>query len=297
MDAERRWKSLTALGNVLRAQEKFGQALDMHMEALANAMARDSAWHIAMGWNNIGGIFFTASEWDLAIECFARITENRRLVKVWSPYYAHGSLALCYLHLNQIRQGVESVRQALRLESQEIVARNPYGYVAFRLTFVQLALQGNRIGIAEINMRATEAYEFARLHQNDAHILLLSELIVANIEFAYGDHEAALQHMESLRIRAHAIPQLMNDVLFSLVQAEKLKGRIDRVRDHLHEWSTHLYPEGAEYAEAKLQIRGSLPTGTFLNDHLSELGLERDILSPLPAKLLALMKGPLHETA
>lgn len=295
-DPERQWKSLTALGNIQFADERFRPALDAHAAALNIAIARNDAVRTALSWNNIGVLFLTASEWFTAIECFSRVTEDRRLVRAWRPYLAHGNLALCHLHLDYVRQGMESVRQALRLENTELIARNPYSYVAFRLTFVQLALQGNRTAAAEIKRRAQEAIEFAA-RRKEQHIRLLSELIAANIEFAFGNRAASIQQMEVLRSRARAIPQVLCDVLFSLVQAEKLAGHPERVRACLNEWSLHLYPEAPADAEAKLDISGSLPAGEFLNDYLNEMGLETEKLPALPTRVLELIKGRLDEAA
>jgi len=133
-DFARHWKSLTAVGNIACADEQFEVALQAHQQALDMAQERDDCARIAMSWNNLGVIFVAASAWDLAIECFSRITENRRLVKAWSPYLAHGNLALCHLHLDYLRQGLESARQAIRLESADLIAKNPHSFVAFRLT-------------------------------------------------------------------------------------------------------------------------------------------------------------------
>ncbi|MBL8526006.1 MAG: hypothetical protein JNN20_20165 [Betaproteobacteria bacterium] len=289
-DPDRYWKSLTALGNVLCANEQFGAALDAHADALELALSQADAARMAMSWNNLGTIFLTASAWDIAVECFSRITENPTLVKAWRPYQAHGNLALCHLHLDSIRQGVESMRQALRLETPELITHNPRTYVAFRLTYIQLALQGNRIWPQEIKRRANEAREFAAAHA-DPHISVLSELIAANIEFAFGDREASLRKMESLRIRARVVPQVLSDVLFALVQAGKLTGNAERARVYLDEWSIHLYAEADQHAKARLGISGWLPTGAFLCDHWNELGSGAERLPGLPARVLELMKG------
>lgn len=289
-DSERHWKSLTTLGNVLRADERFGPALDAHVYALQIALSRKDAVRTAMSWNNLGVIFVTASAWDLATECFSRVTEDSRLVRASPPYLAHGNLALCHLHLDSIRQGIESVRQALRLESENLIVRHPHAYVAFRLTFIQLALQGNRIFPDEIKRRAEEARAFATGHE-DTHLGVLNELIAANVEFAFGARDVGLKVMESLRLRARAIPQVMSDVLFALVQAEKLAGRPERARAYLDEWSLHLYADGAAQAKTKLDIASWLPAGEFLKDHLRELGLDTETLPPVPARILELMKG------
>ena len=289
-DPDRHWKSLTTLGNVLRADERFGSALDAHVNALHIALSQKDAIHTAMSWNNLGVIFLSASAWDLAIECFSRVTEDKCLVRASSPYLAHGNLALCHLHLDSIRQGTESVRQALRLESEELIVRHPHAFVAFRLTFIQLALQGNRIFRDEIKRRAEEARAFAAGH-HDTHVGVLSELIAANMEFAFGARDAGLEMMASLRLRARAIPQVISDVLFALVQAEKLAGHPERARAYLDEWSLHLYADGAAQAKTRLDIASWLPAGEFLKDHLRELGLETETLPPMPARILELMKG------
>ncbi|MEQ1515151.1 MAG: hypothetical protein ABL931_01525 [Usitatibacteraceae bacterium] len=290
------WKSLTTLGNVLRADERFGPALDAHVNALQIALTRKHAVHTAMSWNNLGVIFVTASAWDLAIECFSRVTEDKCLARASSPYLAHGNLALCHLHLDSIRQGTESIRQALRLETEALIARHPHAYVAFRLTFIQLALQGNRILPDEINRRAEEARVFAAGYA-DTRIGVLSELITANVEFAFGVRSTGLEMMASLRLRAQAIPQIISDVLFALVQAEKLAGRPERARAYLDEWSLHLYADGAAQAKTKLDIASWLPTGEFLKDHLRELGLDTETLPRMPARILELMKGRLDNAA
>lgn len=48
------WKSLTTLGNVLRADERFEPALDAHVYALQIALSLKDAVRTAMSWNNLG---------------------------------------------------------------------------------------------------------------------------------------------------------------------------------------------------------------------------------------------------
>ncbi len=289
-DADRRWKSLTALGNVLRADERYAPALDAHVSALQIALARGHAAHTVMSWNNLGVIFLTASAWDLAIECFSRVTENPALVRAWQPYSQHTNLALCHLQLGSMREGLLAARQALRIETPEIIARNHYTYVALRLTFVQLALQGNRVHMDDIRARAREARDFAAAH-DDSRTSILSDLIAANLEFAYGERSEGLAAMKGLLLRARKVPQVMSDVLFSLLQAEKLAGNTFAARTCVDEWSEHLFPEGESRAKAMLDIQGWLPAGKFLRDHLRELELEPEVLPPLPASILELIGG------
>lgn len=283
------WKSLTAMGIVAGADEQFEAALQAHQHALSMALGNDDCWRIAMSWNNIGVVFIAAGAWDLAIECLSRITEDRRLVQAWPPYLAHGNLALCHLHLDYVRQGLESVRQALRLETPELITKNPRSFVTFRLTFVQLALRSNRVWPAEIRKRANEACGFAA-DKTDVHIVVLGDLVKASVEFAYGDRRQAMEVMESLRVEVRSTPQVMSDVLFALVQAGKFAGRREQVVSCLNEWSSHICADAASYAKSNFDIVSWLPAGEFLKDHLLENGWRDEVLPPLPERLREQMR-------
>ncbi len=264
-----RWRALTAIGNIQRSYEDFSASIDAHADALR--IADESQNHVqrAISWNNLGVDFLTASAWDLAIECFSRVTLSPVLVRAWPPYSAHGNLALCHLHLDNVREGVLEIREALRNETPELVDANPFTPVTMRHTFVQLGLQSNRVARSEIERRAWEANVFATAHPEPRSEILVG-LIEASLEVAYGQREAGIQKMEALLTSARAIPQVLADVLFSLVQAERLAGRPQRALHYLQEWGRHLYPDGPRRAKL-LGLTSWMETGATLQEQMTEL--------------------------
>ncbi|MEP7155212.1 MAG: hypothetical protein ABI905_05535 [Betaproteobacteria bacterium] len=290
IDFDRRWRGLSALGHVHHAVLHYKAALDAQKEALDLARVHANNLRLAISWNNMGRVFLTACQWDAAVECFSHVAEDDELSAAWSKYQPLGNLAHCYLHLDMLPAAEESVRFALALETPDVVEQEPYSYMMFRLTFVQVALAGNGIWRDETTKRANQVYQCAAKNGGKHHAII-QELVKGNIEFAFGDRAAGLGLLESLRVRAVANPLLMGDVLFSLMQAEKIMGRPERVRSCAREWARYLYPEGAKHAAIKLGIHGVFAPGAFLYDHLQGLG-DGDALQALPAWIKNGMKFP-----
>lgn len=282
-----RWRCLAAIGNAAKGTEDYAGALDAHAESLHLAEAAGEYSYVARSWNNLGGVFLTASAFDLAVDCYAQVTENRVLARAWPPYHAHGNLALCHLHLDQVAFGIPEVRQALRLESPELIAHNPHSPVSTRYTFVQLALQGNRVGLADIRERALEAASFAARYP-DPRSDILAALAGAAIEVAYGDRAEGIAAMERQLALTANFPHVRNDALFCLVQAERIADRPDRAMMYLDEWGKHLFPDGPQRAKV-LGLTSWLSPEVRLGEQMSELALAmRPTLPPSIRKLLEL---------
>ncbi len=268
-EADGRWRAFTAIGNISRSYENFPAAIDAHAEALHIADRCEDHAQVAISWNNLGVDFLMASAWDLAIECFSRVTLSPVLVRAWPPYSAHGNLALCHLYLDNIREGVLEIREALRNETPELVEANPHTPVTMRHTFVQLGLLSNRVARTEVERRAWEANVFATARPEPRSEILVG-LIEASLEVGFSDRDSGIKKMEALLERARHTPEVRADVLFSLVQAERLAGRPQRALHHLQEWGRHLYPDGPRRAKM-LGLTSWMETGATLKEQMAEL--------------------------
>ncbi|MBL8510851.1 MAG: tetratricopeptide repeat protein [Betaproteobacteria bacterium] len=269
-DHRLQFRALTALGHVLRASGDFTAALDTLTEALTLADDADSR---AKAWNNIGLLFLSGSAWALAIECFYKITTQRVLARTTDAYQAHINIALCYLYLDDVKNGLPEARQALKREPPNLADDEPHNYVLLRYTFVQLALKGNRIRRAEIQRRADEAAACAARHPNP-RIDIWAALIKGSLQAAYGPREAGILQLEAALAQTQAVPELTTDALGCLVEAEKLAGRPARALHYLKQWIAHLYQDAGMQATQKLGICDIWRIGENLYEQWHELGGE-----------------------
>ncbi len=284
-DVDARWRGLSAVGNIHMATEMFDDAIEAHVEALSMARQVGDNVHTVMSWNNLGLTFHIASAFDLAIDCYSRIVESPELVRAWPPYHAHANMASSYLHIDEVRQGLVQIRQALRLETPELVEKNPHSPVAFRHTFVQLAFQSNRVEKAEVKRRAREMEIYAGMYP-DRRSEILIEICQASLEVAFGDRYAGIARMERQIPAARATPHVLNDALLALVHAERLAGRPERAMTHLAEWGLHLYADGPRRAKL-LGLNRWLETGATLHEQMAELSAAmRPTLPPSIRRLL-----------
>ncbi len=272
-----RWRCLMAIGNIQRSMEDFTASLAAHGEALNMARAAGNPVHVAMAWNNLGCTFLGASCFDLAVECFARITEDPELVAAWPPYYALQNMALCHLYLDVLPDGVACARRAIALETPDLVKLNPHAPVNVRYMLVQLGLQGDTVPAADIRTATIEAEAWLQ-HAPDRRSAILVALCNAGMELLWGDHNAGMAQIRAQLEEARELPHVLPEVLFALVKGEILAGRPEQAMVHLGEWATHVYHDGPRQAKL-LAVGGFLAPGATLREQMAEL---------MPAMRLAL---------
>ncbi|MBL8512225.1 MAG: tetratricopeptide repeat protein [Betaproteobacteria bacterium] len=266
------FRALTAMGHVLRASGDFEGALNLHGAALKLA---ESYWHhddMALGWNNIGVIFQVGSAWELAIECFARVTDQAPLNSTPAAYLARVNMALCYMHLGDEAAGLPEAETALGLEESPTCPKTIYTSLLLRHAYVQMALKSERLTPETIRTHAAAAAALGN-PDGDPRCAILQALISGSLTVAYGDREAGITTLEGARAIAQQVPDMVADTLACLIDAEKLAGRPGRAQQYLAEWLKHVYHDANWQALQKLNLRSLSAVGETLEILWYELTL------------------------
>ncbi|MBL8511196.1 MAG: transcriptional regulator, partial [Betaproteobacteria bacterium] len=268
------FRSYSALGHVLRASERFAEALNVLTTALTLSQTKLGPDEVAKAWNNLGVLFLGGCAWQLAIECFYKIIDNEVLRTTVDAHKAYGNAALSHLHCGNVVEGLTAIGHARRMAPANFRETEPFCFF-FRLhTLVQLALRSGRVGASELVDAVAEVQRCDCLRADNRRIDLLCDLIEGGVAVSYGqDREAGIAALYRALQKAHFTPDLMVDVLSCLVQAELLAGRADQATAHLEAWIARTYEDAGWQAAEKLGLHSTARVSRVLQDRWPELPL------------------------
>ncbi len=246
-------RSATACGIVLADAGDYAGAIEHHAKALDIAALLGEDAGICSSWNNIGGAFFYAAAYDLAVESFSRAVKHADgdSLAAFPRYAAFGNLAQCHLHLGDTGAGLTAAKRALREELPEFRARDAYSCVLLRHNYVRLLLAtGKTHEAAEL---VADAVRLAEVSQSPrAAIVALTTRAV--YEVANKQVDVGLTRLAQALERARLLPAMLRDTLVSVVRAEEAAGHPQRALLHLNELADHVYRQAVAQARKHLHL-------------------------------------------
>ncbi|MBS1133664.1 MAG: hypothetical protein H6R02_805 [Burkholderiaceae bacterium] len=140
-------KALTALGIIRVETGDLPGATQAYSEALELAHELSDPDAEAPVWNNLGIALMNSAQYADALQCFeraAKLAKESKDFKFVEPA-ALTNLAMCAMHLHDIRSGIRAVRRAIELNPDPVTAAECFGRVSAESYYARLLIDVGEI--------------------------------------------------------------------------------------------------------------------------------------------------------
>jgi putative two-component system response regulator len=252
-DRDRERRALTMLG-ILRADTSdFAGALDSHVAALRIATEAKDDVNASRVWNNIGVVFLTGGQFEIAISAFEKSNAltQKQSEPVFSRFSALGNLAYCYFRQARFADGLVFAQRALKQLTPEFVDSVPYAAVVLNRNLVRLNLALSKL---------TEAEQYAHSAQLIADKSGATRSRVAALtaraacEMARKRYDFGLTRIDESLLMARTLPAALPDALACASQAEEIAGHTDRALLHFNELSNLTFARAVSHVRQHVEL-------------------------------------------
>ena len=228
-------KALTALGIIRVETGDLPGATQAFSEALELAHDLGDPDAEAPVWNNLGIALMNSAQYADALQCFeraAKLARESRDFKFVEPA-ALTNLAMCAMHLHDIRSGIRAVRRAIELNPNPITAAECFGRVSAESYYARLL-----IDVGEI-VHAREHCESARLYASK--VSTARSEYVASITSGLVDVHSQRTDLgltrlkKSLEHARNSVRSEVRDALSACIAGYEAAGQPDVALVYLHE--------------------------------------------------------------
>jgi putative two-component system response regulator len=186
-------------------------------------------------WNNLGLAFQTAAQYSDAMQCFeraaARAKASTQVAEVEKQAYAN--IAMCALHLHDVRTGIRAVRRAIELNPDPSSAEDCLARVNAESLYARLLLEVGEIGHADEHCRA--AREFAN-RSPSARVEYGASITSGLVEVHSERADIGLTRLKrSLELARTSVKVQVRDALSACIAGYEAAGQPDVALVYLHE--------------------------------------------------------------
>lgn len=274
-------RSLNVLGIVSADTGNIAKAIECYAEALDLSQAlRDEDAECAT-WNNLGVALFYAAQYQDALACnqrALRMTEHN-VALVRHRASALSNIALCCLHLEDFKQGLEAAERSISESAEPQNSTQLLNRILCENHYARLLLE------VDSTDRARERCEIARRYANQAkseRAEILTSIVEGLTEVQSGRIDVGLSRLSSTLERARLLRAMLRDALVAMVKAYEMIGQPEKALSYLRELMDHT---------RAMQQDNALRHNSIYQKRL-ERGLTDD---PVAARTLAKREAELRE--
>ena len=232
-DAKSTAAALTMLGICAADTGNLPMAMEAYADALSLAQQNDDYSREGRVWLNLGVALIYSGLFREAIACFSRVVDLAKISKDLEASLtpAHINIALCYLHLDEINQGLIAIRKAIEFSSKTSDTHSILNRVLAENYFTRLLLEVSNFEGARQHARL--AREFAA--QSKSPRADISASVAEGLaEVFSGQVDIGISRLTSTLDRAIALKVTSREVLVALVKAFEYTGQHDRALEYLN---------------------------------------------------------------
>jgi putative two-component system response regulator len=225
--------ALSAIGICAADTGNLPTAMEAHSDALSLAQKNGDVSREGKTWHNLGAALGYSGLFREAIECYQRALTFTKRVKDLSPFAAalHTNIALCYLHLDEIAQGLAAVNKAVELSCEPVDANAILDRILMENNFVRLLIEIDDFEGARAH--AKTARHYASMTQSPrADIFASVAEGLAEVFSGYAD--VGISRLTAAFERAVSLKVTSRDVLVALVKAHEHIGQHDKALEYLN---------------------------------------------------------------
>lgn len=234
-DAHLLRKSLTFLGAMRMETGNLPGATESYSEALGIARELMDAGAEAPVWNNLGLALQNAAQYSDALQCFQRAAalSERSEQFAFVQKKALSNIAICALHLHDVRSGIKAVRRAIELNLDPQTASDCLSRVISECTYSRLLLDVGELGHAGEHCQTARTYASktptARAEYAASMTSGLVDIHSSNVDIGLTRLKKALEQARQ-NVRSE-----VRDALSACVAGYETAGQPDVALVYLHE--------------------------------------------------------------
>ncbi len=218
-------------GSIARAVECYAEALD-----LSRAL-RDEDAECAT-WNNLGVALLYSAQYQDAQACNERalqMTEDNAALRRHRAT-ALSNIALCSLHLEDFRRGLEAAEQSISERSEPKNSAEVLSRVLCESHYARLLLEVDSIDKAR--ERCAIARRFTA-QSNSERAEIITSIVEGLTEVQSGRIDVGLSRLTSTLEKARLLRAMLRDALIAMVKAHEMIGQPERALSYLRELMDH----------------------------------------------------------
>jgi putative two-component system response regulator len=232
-DATSAGAALTVMGICAADTGNLPMAMEAYSDALSLAQKNDDFVREGKTWQNLGVALMYGGLFREAIECYQRALTFTKRVKDLSPFAAalHTNIALCYLHLDEIAQGLAAVNKAVELSCEPADANAILDRILMENNFVRLLIEIDDFEGAKAH--AKTARHYASMTQSPRADIFAS--VAEGLAEVFSGHaDVGISRLTATFERAVSLKVTSRDVLVALVKAHEHIGQHDKALEYLN---------------------------------------------------------------
>ncbi len=268
-DAKSTALALTILGVCAADTGNLPLAMSSYADALSLAKKNNDLFQQGRIWHNLGVALQYSGLFREAIVCYSKALEFTALSKDFEPTipHLHMNIAACCLNLDEIGQGLISIKKAIETSVEPTDAHSILNRVLAENYYTRLLLEVNNFAGAIEHAKAARNYA-SRSQSPRADIS--ASLAQGLAEVFSGQADVGISRLEGTLGRAIALKVTTREVLAALVKAFEYLGQHDKALEYLNKMlDAQRKTQGAnvlQHVKRHLEQLHSVEQGSGLED-------------------------------
>jgi putative two-component system response regulator len=232
-DATSAGAALTVMGICAADTGNLPMAMEAYSDALSLAQKNGDVSREGKTWHNLGTALIYSGLYREAIECFQRALVFTKLSTELSASAAslYTNISLCFLHLDEISQGLTAVKKAVELSKEPTDINSILDRVLMENNFVRLLIEVGNFEDAKVH--AKTARQFASTTQS-LRADIFASVAEGLAEVFSGFADVGISRLTSTFERAVSLKVTNREVLVALVKAHEHIGQHDKALEYLN---------------------------------------------------------------
>ncbi len=225
--------ALTVLGVCAADTGNLPMAMEAYSEALSLAQKNDDFVREGKTWHNLGTALMYSGLYREAIESFNRALFIANSLQDFASVAAplHTNIALCFLHLDEISQGLTAINKAAELSHESTDTNSILDRVLMEGNFTRLLIELEDFDGALVHAKAARHFALiARSTRAD----IFASVAEGLAEIFSGHADVGISRLTASLQRGIALKVTIREVLVALVKAHEHIGQHDKALEYLN---------------------------------------------------------------
>jgi putative two-component system response regulator len=212
-------------GNLPLAMEAYSEAL---------SLAQNGSLKVREGkvWLNLGGALVYAGLYREAIGCYSKglqICKSERELESFVPSL-YSNIALCYLNLEEVQQGLLAIRKATEIVGEPTDASSLHNRVLTENYYTRLLIEvDDFVGARQHAEAAVQYASRSKVPRSD----VVAKVAMGLVEVFSGFADTGITRLTETLNRAKTLKVPTREVLIALVRAHEFLGQHDQALEYL----------------------------------------------------------------
>ena len=228
-------KALTFAGVMQMETGNLPGATETYSEALQVARELGEEEQEAPVWNNLGVALLSSAQYADALKCFERAATlaTKSLIHATVEQQAQSNVAICAMHLHDVRTGIRAVRRAIELNAHPETASDCLDRTNAESNYARLLLEIGEVGQAQEHCDTARMYaEKAPTARAEYFSAITSGLVDVHSNRA----DIGLTRLKrSLEHARNSVRSEVRDALSVCIAGYEAAGQADIALVYLHE--------------------------------------------------------------